>query len=253
MPKNPSRRKRAAEKREAVNHGVMPFRYGEVKGGWDAETIAELTAEYRLQTNVRGYTVTRWHKRSGRPDHRLDCAVYSLAALALSRLKIDDCDLQPVEARNVGKLDGQEKNRERSPFGAQKMFVESDPAIGDLAGYGVELPPGRPRPAGWGALPRRAATQLIEVCQVECFAARELRNCGDENQRALRSKSTCASKTTSVHKYGYAAATLSASRNRFLPRNCRSLVSTSAAAVCLKSKRAFHMWMTRHFSIWQNC
>ena len=36
------------------------------------------------------------------------------------------------------------------------------------------------------------------------LAARELRNCGDENQRALRSKSTCASKTTSVHKYGYA-------------------------------------------------
>src|SRR5206468_12408968 len=79
------------------------------------------------------------------------------------------------------------------------------------------------------------------------LAARELRNCGDENQRALRSKSTCASKTTSVHKYGDAA-TLSAGRNRFLPRNCRSLVSTSAAAVCLKSKRACRMWMTRHFS-----
>ncbi len=26
-------------------------------------------------------------------------------------------------------------------------------------------------------------------------------------------------------------------------------LSTSAAAVCLKSKRAFRMWMTRHFSI----
>ncbi len=48
------------------------------------------------------------------------------------------------------------------------------------------------------------------------LAARELRNCGDENQRALRSKSTCASKTTSVHKYGDAA-TLSVGRNPFLP------------------------------------
>jgi phage terminase large subunit GpA-like protein len=126
---------------------------GEVKGGWDAETIAELTAEYRRQTNVRGYTVTRWHKRSGRPNHRLDCTVYSLAALALSRLKIDDCDLQRVEARNVGKPDEQEKNRERSPFGARKMLVKSDPDIGGLTGFGVELPPDHPRSAAWGALP----------------------------------------------------------------------------------------------------
>jgi hypothetical protein len=33
---------------------------GEVKGGWDADTVAELTAEYRRQTNVRGYTISRW-------------------------------------------------------------------------------------------------------------------------------------------------------------------------------------------------
>ena len=75
---------------------------GEVKGGWDAETIAELTAEYRRQSNIRGYTISRWYKRSGRPNHRLDCMVYALAALSLSRLKIDDCEVQRVEARNVG-------------------------------------------------------------------------------------------------------------------------------------------------------
>jgi len=57
---------------------------GEIKGGWDQETVAELTAEYRRQTNIRGYTVSRWYKRTDRPNHRLDCAVYSLAALALS-------------------------------------------------------------------------------------------------------------------------------------------------------------------------
>ena len=125
---------------------------GEVKGGWDAETVAELTAEYRRQTNLRGYTISRWHKRSGRANHRLDCLVYALAALSLSRLKIDDCALQRVEARNVGQSE-QTKDHARSPFGARKMFVKNDPEIGGLAGYGVELPPDHPRPAGWGALP----------------------------------------------------------------------------------------------------
>jgi len=124
---------------------------GEVKGGWDADAIAELTAEYRRQTNVRGYTISRWYKRSGRANHRLDCLVYALAALSLSRLKIDDCALQRVEARNVGKSQ-QTRDHARSPFGARKMFFKSDPEIGGLAGYGVELPPGHPRPAGWGAL-----------------------------------------------------------------------------------------------------
>ena len=38
---------------------------GEDKGGWDQETIAELTAEYRRQTNVRGYTVSRWYQAIG--------------------------------------------------------------------------------------------------------------------------------------------------------------------------------------------
>ena len=125
---------------------------GEVKGGWDIEAVAELTAEYRRQSNFRGYTISRWYKRSGRPNHRLDCLVYALAALALSRLKIDDCELQRVEARNVGKSE-QTKDHARSPFGARKMLVKSDPEIGGLAGYGVELPPDHPRPAGWGALP----------------------------------------------------------------------------------------------------
>jgi len=47
----------------------------------------------------------------------------------------------------------QTKDHARSPFGARKMFVKNDPEIGGLAGYGVELPPDHPRPAGWGALP----------------------------------------------------------------------------------------------------
>jgi phage terminase large subunit GpA-like protein len=124
---------------------------GEVAGGWDIDAIAELTAEYRRQSNSRGYTISRWYKKLGRPNHRLDCFVYALAGLAISRLKIDDCELQQVEARNVGKPE-REKDHARSPFGARKMLVKSDPEIGGLAGYGVELPPDHPRPVGWGAL-----------------------------------------------------------------------------------------------------
>ncbi len=119
-------------------------------GGWDEGTIAELTAEYRRQTNVRGYTITRWFKRSGRPNHRLDCAVYALAALTLSRLKIDDCEVQRVEARNVGKEE-REENARPPKWGAQKMVVGSDLGIGGVAGFGTE--PDRPRRTGFGALP----------------------------------------------------------------------------------------------------
>jgi phage terminase large subunit GpA-like protein len=125
---------------------------GEDKGGWDQEAIAELTAEYRRQTNVRGYAISRWYKRSGRPNHRLDCAVYALAALTLSRLKIDDCEVQRVEALNLGKEE-REENARTPKWGARKMLVESDPDIGGVAGFGVKLPPDHPRPTGWGAVP----------------------------------------------------------------------------------------------------
>jgi phage terminase large subunit GpA-like protein len=124
---------------------------GEVKGGWDQEAIAELTAEYRRQTNLRGYTISRWYKRTGRPNHRLDCAVYALAALALSRLKIDDCEVQRVEARNVGRNE-REENARPPKWGAQKMVVGSDAGIGGVAGFGMEAPD-RPRRTGFGAVP----------------------------------------------------------------------------------------------------
>jgi phage terminase large subunit GpA-like protein len=127
---------------------------GEVKGGWDQEAIAELTAEYRRQTNSRGYTISRWYKRADRPNHRLDCAVYSLAALALSHLKIDACPLQRVEARNVGKPVST-PDPEQSPFGARRMIGAGDLALNDLAiggatGFGVAQRPGK---TGFGALP----------------------------------------------------------------------------------------------------
>lgn len=75
-------------------------------GGWDIEAVAELTAEYRREQNVRGYAVTRWHKRADRPNHRLDCFVYALGALAMSRLKIDDCELQRVRGKECRQGNG---------------------------------------------------------------------------------------------------------------------------------------------------
>jgi phage terminase large subunit GpA-like protein len=124
---------------------------GEVKGGWDQEAVAELTAEYRRQTNLRGYTISRWYKRTGRPNHRLDCAVYALAALALSRLKIGDCEVQRVEARNVGRNE-REENARPPKWGAQKMVLGSDAGIGGVAEFGMEAPD-RPRRTGFGAVP----------------------------------------------------------------------------------------------------
>jgi phage terminase large subunit GpA-like protein len=47
----------------------------------------------------------------------LDCFVYALAALALARLKIDDCELQRTEAKNVGSQP--EKTAEPISWGAQ--------------------------------------------------------------------------------------------------------------------------------------
>jgi phage terminase large subunit GpA-like protein len=83
---------------------------GEVAGGWHIEAVSELTAAYRREQHVRGYTVTRWHKPADRANHRLDCFVYALGALAISRLKIDDCALQRVEAKNVGQEPGEKEH-----------------------------------------------------------------------------------------------------------------------------------------------
>jgi phage terminase large subunit GpA-like protein len=102
---------------------------GEDKGGWDAETINELTAEYRRQTNSRGYTITRWHKKLGKPNHRGDCLVYALAALMMTRLKIDECAVQRIEARNVGKAD---VKPEPVKFGAQPIKIAG---VSNWSGY----------------------------------------------------------------------------------------------------------------------
>jgi phage terminase large subunit GpA-like protein len=121
--------------------------HGEVAGGWDIEAIAELTAEYRREQNLRGYTITRWYKRMGRANHRLDCFLYALAALAMSRLKIDGCALQRTEAKNVG--EESEKKKER-PFkwGVQPASV-NDPLVREFQREHHRRRQGELR---WGAL-----------------------------------------------------------------------------------------------------
>ena len=74
--------------------------------------------------------------------------MYALAALALSRLKIDDCELQRVEARNVGKEP--EENARPVRWGARKMAVSGIPELGGVTGFGTE--PDRPRRPGFGPL-----------------------------------------------------------------------------------------------------
>lgn len=138
---------------------------GEVKGGWDEEAIGELTAEYKRETNVRGYTVAHWYKRTGRANHRLDAFCYCLAALVMSRLKLDDCELQRTEARNVeepASTRGREQ-RPRQVWGVQPLTIFGTRAEagwygesgGGLSGYNVRLLPGDRAASGegFGALP----------------------------------------------------------------------------------------------------
>lgn len=100
--------------------------HGEDKGGWTQGAISELTSEYRRQTSLRGYVITRWHRRSGQPNHRLDCVVYSMGALSLSRLRLETCDVQRIEARNIGKA---ESTTAASPFGARRMIGARELAL----------------------------------------------------------------------------------------------------------------------------
>jgi len=123
---------------------------GEDAGGWDIEAVAELTAEYRREQNVRGYTVTRWYKRMGRANHRLDCFLYGLGALSISRLKIDECALQRVEAKNVGKEP--EKKEQPVKWGV----VSRAPLPNDTDGWQQAVttrPEDKPR-SPWGAINR---------------------------------------------------------------------------------------------------
>jgi phage terminase large subunit GpA-like protein len=116
---------------------------GEDIGGWDFDTVSELVAEYRRSMPVKGgYSRYQWFRRPGKPNHRLDCAVYALAALALSRLRIDDCSLQRIEARNM--VEGAEKTAVKT--------AQSGPRYGvrDPSGQPVQPAPG---PVKYGVQP----------------------------------------------------------------------------------------------------
>ena len=77
--------------------------------------------------------------------------IIALAALALSRLKIDDCEIQRIEAGNVGNPE-REENARPPKWGAHKMAVSGIPEIGGVTEFAAD-PPHRPRRTGFGAVP----------------------------------------------------------------------------------------------------
>ena len=101
--------------------------HGEVAGGWDIEAVAELPAEYRREQNVRSYTVTRWYKRMGRANHRLDCFLYALSALAMSRLKLTNAPCNGPRRRMLAR--NRRKKSSQSP-GAHNRSTSRIPTFG---------------------------------------------------------------------------------------------------------------------------
>jgi phage terminase large subunit GpA-like protein len=117
--------------------------------GFDSDTISELSSEYRRKTVRNGYPIYTWYRRSGRPNHRLDCFVYALAAALLSRLKFDAADPQrtpknELERRQAEAAKGEQQS---SPlrFGAQKTASDFQPEYGSTnLGFGRPAPPTDP-------------------------------------------------------------------------------------------------------------
>jgi phage terminase large subunit GpA-like protein len=131
-------------------------RQGEDVRGWDFETVAELTSEYRRQLPARGgYTTYQRFKRPGRPNHRLDTLVYALAALSMSRLKIDTCPPQRIKARTLLK---EQQEAEKVPARAKPPIAfGAQPGSGpEASNWGVQSQviqrdPGQKRT--WGVQP----------------------------------------------------------------------------------------------------
>jgi phage terminase large subunit GpA-like protein len=77
---------------ESDGPGIIHFpcgESGEDVRGFDLPTIAEFVSEYKKKKIVSGYPVYTWHKKADTPNHRLDCAVYALAAKLLTRIDFD--------------------------------------------------------------------------------------------------------------------------------------------------------------------
>jgi phage terminase large subunit GpA-like protein len=119
------------------------------KAGFDEEFFLQLLSERKEKRKRVGVITTRWIQIRER-NEALDLACMILCALEMYRGTLDTMEAQIVTT---------EKEQASAPshigvkWGARKMLVKSDPEIGGLVGYGVELRPGHPRPAGWGSLP----------------------------------------------------------------------------------------------------
>ena len=98
---------------------------------------------------------------------------------------------------------------------------------------------------------------MIKVAAIPTGKAwlKSAQKCGGEGRSAFQRKLDIFRDKTWVGPLDIFAWLIEHPEGRFIidtgdsAENCRSLVSTSASAVCLKSKRVFPMWMTRRFSI----
>jgi phage terminase large subunit GpA-like protein len=112
---------------------------GEEVRGFDSDTIAELSSEYRRKTVRNGYPVYTWYRRSGRPNHRFDCFCYALAAALLSRVKFDSADSQRIPKAEL--------ERRAQGSQAQGPPIQKYGVLNPPAGQESSQPTG-PRPYG---------------------------------------------------------------------------------------------------------
>jgi phage terminase large subunit GpA-like protein len=119
------------------------------KAGFDEEFFLQLLSERKEKRKRLGTITMHWVQIRER-NEALDLLCMVLCALEMYRGTLDMMEPQIVTR---DKEQASASSHAGVKWGARKMLVKSDPDIGGLAGYGVELPPDHPRPTGWGALP----------------------------------------------------------------------------------------------------
>ena len=116
--------------------------------GFDEEFFLQLLSERKEKRKRVGVITTRWVQTRER-NEALDLMCMVLCILEMYRGTLDAMDPLIANAKQTGAHAAQAGVQ----WGAKKMLLRTDPVIDGIAGYGVELPPDHPRPAGWGALP----------------------------------------------------------------------------------------------------
>jgi phage terminase large subunit GpA-like protein len=133
---------------EVAGPGYIHFN-ADPAAGFDEEFFAQLLSERKEKRKRVGVITTRWVQIRER-NEALDLLCMCLCALETYQSRLDTMEPQIVA---TDKEQASASSYAGVQWGARKMLVKTDPGIGGIAGYGVELPPDHPRPTGWGALP----------------------------------------------------------------------------------------------------